>query len=160
MRSTSGMTLAGILVILSAAILLLALLIPLRSFSERHERLLECRGRLQALHRAQADDRAATASPPLGAAYWARLAAPPLSLVDAATLRCPLHSLERPCDYRGPARPPAGLPAAAALGSDDSINHDVHGRMGGNVLRKSGDVVTAPADGDLWRTTVQRETRF
>lgn len=160
MRATSGLTLAGILVLISLAALLLGLLLPLRAYSRRHETLLLCRAHLQALHRAQADPRAAADAPPLGAAYWARLAQPPLSLVDSATLRCPLFDSERPCDYRGPARPPAALPPHAAIGSDDTINHDPHGHAGGNVLRKSGDVVTVPADGTFWQTTVRDETRF
>ena len=160
MRATSGLTLAGILVLVSLAALLLGLLLPLGAYSGRHDGLMRCRGHLQALHRAQGDPKAATDAPPLGAAYWMRLASPPLSLVEPAALRCPLFDADRPCDYRGPARPPGALPPQAAIGSDDPINHDAHGRMGGNVLRKSGDVVTAPADGDFWQTTVRDETRF
>ena len=160
MRGTSGLTLAGILVLLTLAALLVGLLLPLRAYSERHDQLMICRAHLQALHRAQADPRAATDAPPLGAVYWLRLAAPPLSLVDSAVLRCPLATSERPCDYRGPARAPASLEPRDAIGSDDTLNHDPHGRMGGNVLRKSGEVLTAPADGDFWQTTVRQETRF
>ena len=158
MRGTSGLTLAGILVLVAVAALFLGMLLPLRTYSERHGQLLACRAHLQALHRAQADPKAATATPPLGSAYWTRLS--DLKLVDPSTLRCPLFEPERPCDYRGPARPPAALPPHAAIGSDDPLNHDAHGRMGGNVLRKSGAVLTAPADGDLWQSTVRDETRF
>lgn len=160
MRRTSGLTLAGVLVLVALAALLLSLLLPLRAYSGRHEQLLVCRAHLQALHRAQADPKAATEAPPLGAAYWMRLASPPLSLVDPGTLRCPLFDADRPCDYRGPVRTPAGLPPDGAVGSDDNVNHDLQGRQGGNVLRKSGDVVTVPADGTYWQTTVREETRF
>lgn len=160
MRRSSGLTLAGLLVLVSLAALLAGLLVPLRAYSGRHEKLQVCRAHLKGLHQAQADARAATDAPPLGAAFWMRLAAPPLSLVEPGTLRCPLLDADRPCDYRGPARAPGGLSPQAAIGSDDNVNHDPHGRMGGNVLRKSGDVVTVPADGDYWQTTVRDETRF
>jgi hypothetical protein len=149
-----GITLAEVLVGAVAVVLLLAILLPVWVRAARYDGLKACIGNLQALHRAQSG----LASPeahPLGSAYWTRLldAKPPL--VAPSALLCPLAApvAGRICEYRGPARPVGPLDAAAVIGCDDEHNHGEHGQKGGNILRKSGVVVTD--QGGVWRDALQ-----
>ncbi len=163
MKDARGVTLVEILVAAMAAITLLALLIPAYQRSGRHARVVECRGHLQALFKASL-----TAPPgpaPLGSPYWMRLSKTVPPLVEAATLRCPLameEGVSGDCDYLGPAKDPAGLAATEPIGCDAADNHGRHGREGGNVLWKSGEVrplhpLEPGAMADPWREAWQQK---
>jgi hypothetical protein len=140
----SGLTLAEVFVGAMALIVVLAVLIPVGVRSSRLDALKRCVGNLQTLHRAMSAD-PASASAPLGSAHWTRLP------VDPSVHRCPLAEPVpgRTCDYLGPARPTASLGPDSVIGCDDPDNHGEHGREGGNVLRKSGEVLTD--NGPVWR---------
>ncbi len=64
-------------------------------------------------------------------------------------LRCPVKGGGSEIDYRGPARP------LRQIGSDEPVCADRRGNhgpgMGGNVLLKSGEVLTAAENDDIWR---------
>jgi hypothetical protein len=137
-----GITLAGILVIVAALILLAAVLVPLSVRARRHTRITECMDRLRGLHRAQADPRAQGLPLRIGSTHWTRLADLQPPLLDAAALRCPLAQPreESRTDYLGPVRDPGPLGADTPIGCDDQENHGEHGSKGGNVLQKSGAV--------------------
>jgi hypothetical protein len=158
MRQDRGITLIEVAVAAMLVLTAAAVLIPTFLRSRRHERLVECRTHLETLYKAQL---APGERPLLGTAYWTRLvqASPPA--VDAAALRCPLASDEAqlPCDYLGPRQDPSKLTPEDPLGCDASDNHGPHGREGGNVLMKSGEVRTLhprePGTPDPWRDAYQ-----
>lgn len=155
-RMRRGLALIEWMLLAVAALMLLALLIPVYARSGRHAQLAACQGRLKDLHRAQA------AAPPApdarGFAYWTRLTKAQPPLVAAGTLRCPFvpEAIQRDCDYFGPKSDAAGLDPSAPLACDIPENHEPRGRMGGNVLYKSGEVrALHPREGgdveDPWR---------
>jgi hypothetical protein len=149
-----GITLPEVLVGVMAVVLLAAILLPMLARSRRYDHLVRCAGNLKALHAAQSDPKAAWTGPqPLGSAYWTRLA--DAGVVGRDTLLCPLAepAAGRTCDYRGPAREVGPLNDNASIGCDDEENHGPHGRVGGNVLLKSGAVRTD--DGQVWRDALQ-----
>jgi hypothetical protein len=131
---TAGVTLLGIVV---------ALVIPAITRSSRFQKVLECRGHLRDMHQAQAK-LPAPGPKELGGAYWTRLASANPPLVSADKLRCPLYSAATSsgCDYLGPAEDPAKIGEKDPIGADAAHNHSDDGKEGGNVLLKSGEVVT------------------
>ena len=77
-----------------------------------------------------------------GSAFWLKLTRTTPSLVDPSEMEiflCPVHdkSTIGACDYLGPSRPVKTLPGGDPVGADRKGNH----REGGNILRKSGDVL-------------------
>lgn len=151
-----GFTLAEALVLVLSALLLAAVLLPLRGRAARLERVLSCRDRLRTLHQAQEGLPAGAAR---GQAFWTRLAETSPPRISREALRCPL--VEDPqapeCHYLGPSGDPAALEPQAPLGCDDPENHGPQGRRGGNILLKSGEIHTD--DGILWRQALGRCAR-
>lgn len=142
-RRESGVTLVEVAAAVTLVGILLALLIPAWMRGRRFEKVLACEGHFHALYTAQA--KAPAAGPTeLGSQYWVRLtkSAPPL--VESDSLRCPLADpLESPaCQYLGPAINPAQASPKEPIGCDLEHNHSEDGKEGGNVLMKSGEVVT------------------
>jgi hypothetical protein len=115
---------------------LLALAVPTWAKSRRHDEVERCRGNLRSMHAAAVG--APKDPKALGFAYWTRLNLP------AGTLRCPMvpEGITRPCDYLGPKTDAAGLDPKDPLGCDIPENHGEHGKMGGNVLYKNGEIRT------------------
>lgn len=148
-----GLTLVEVLVLVLALLIVVVLVLPAIGQVSRRDKVARCIGNLQALHRAQA-----SAEPPgarLGFDYWLRLrnATPPL--IGPEALRCPL--VDRPdapeCQYQGPRGDPAALQGVHPIGCDLEVNHSPDMKQGGNVLLKSGEVVTEKGDGGLWADT-------
>ena len=146
-----GLTLVEILVVVMALLIVAVLVLPAIAQGSRRDKVARCIGNLQTLHRAQA-----SAEPPgarLGFEYWLRLrnATPPL--IGPEALRCPL--LDRPdapeCHYMGPRGDPAALKGVDPIGCDLEVSHSPNMKQGGNVLLKSGEVVTDKGDGGLWQ---------
>lgn len=132
----AGVTLVEWTVVIVALGVVFSLLVPAFARASRQGKVVSCRANLQELYRTQAAlPKGAPA--PLGKAFWTRLDAKPF-------LRCPLAAGSAPtgCDYLGPASDPAGLGEKEPLGCDDMENHGPQGREGGNVLLKSGEVMT------------------
>jgi prepilin-type N-terminal cleavage/methylation domain-containing protein len=138
MRSRRGFTLVELLTAIMIAVLGLALLTPVFAAGTRRGRIEDCAARLKTLYQAAAS----TEGPaPAGQAYWTRLAP---SKVAPETLRCPLatgHPL-KDGDYLGPSDPGAKLKGDAPLGCDLPENHSLNGKQGGNILQRSGRVLT------------------
>ena len=88
-----------------------------------------------------------------GSAFWLKLSKTQPPLVDPATADvfiCPVKGDGSKCDYLGPGSPASSLPQDAIVGADKPGNH----RDGGNVVRKSGDVVEH-ADPDFRKLTAE-----
>ena len=134
MEIVAGITILGIVT---------SLLVPAFLHGSRHNKILACEAHLQTLHRAQA---AAPAAGPLdiGRAYWTRLTKSTPPLVTAEVLRCPfVEAPDAPaCQYFGPAGAVSKLDPKDPIGCDMELNHSEDGKQGGNVLLKSGEVVT------------------
>ncbi|HEX7899390.1 MAG TPA: hypothetical protein VF950_16610 [Planctomycetota bacterium] len=154
--SRRGVTLIEWILLVVAGITLLALAVPAWVQSRRHADLAGCQGHLKALH-------AASLSAPkdpkaLGIAYWTRLPVAP------DLLRCPMAADgKRACDYLGPRSDPSLAAPTDPIGCDIESNHDEKGKMGGNVLYKSGEVrALHPQDNvdlDPWREAARNKCR-
>ena len=142
-RRDAGITIVEVAAAITIVGIIVALLVPAWMRSARFEKVLACQGNLRALHHA-----ASQAPPPgadeLGRAYWVRLTKTSPPLVAAETLRCPLvHHPDAPaCQYFGPPSDPAKLDAKDPVGCDFPLSHSEDGGQGGNILLKSGEVVT------------------
>ena len=138
-----GVTIVEVTAAITIVGIVISLLIPACSRSARFDKVLACQGNLKSLHQAQRK-----AAPPgpdeFGSAYWVRLTKTSPPLVAASALRCPLQGApESPaCHYLGPSKDPAGADAKDPIGCDLPHNHSADEKQGGNVLMKSGEVVT------------------
>lgn len=143
MRRDAGITIVEVAAAVTLVGIVVALLVPAWSRSNRFDQVLACQQNLHTLHKAQLS---APAPGPdqLGGAYWVRLTKTSPPLVDASRLRCPLvHAADAPaCQYLGPSRDPAGADAKDPIGSDLQLSHSPDEKQGGNVLLKSGAVVS------------------
>jgi hypothetical protein len=142
-RRDAGITIVEVAAAVTLVGIVLALLLPAWVRSARFEKVLACQENLRALHHASSTAPAPGADH-LGSAYWVRLTKTSPPLVSEKTLRCPLvQQPEAPeCQYLGPASDPAKSEAKEPIGCDATHNHSEDGGQGGNVLLKSGEVVT------------------
>lgn len=154
-KGEGGITLVEISAAVTIVVILLALLIPVQARAARYEKLKLCQDHLRALYQAQA------AAPPtkdqeLGRAYWVRLVKLNPPLTSPENLQCPL--VEGPdtpfCQYLGPSEDIKKLQAKDPIGCDMDENHSPDRRQGGNLLLKSGEVVTDHSG--LWATMIQQ----
>jgi hypothetical protein len=138
-----GITLVGVVAVITILAVVTSLLVPAMLRGSRHQKILACEAHLLALHRAQA------AAPPagpkeFGRVFWTRLTRTTPPLVAADVLRCPfVEAPDAPaCQYFGPGGDVAKLEAKEPIGCDLELSHSEDGKEGGNVLLKSGEVVT------------------
>lgn len=153
MRRQAGITLVEIMAAVTLLAIAIALLLPVQARAARYEKLMECQDHLRALH--QADRKATpTKDQEIGRAYWVRLVKSTPPLVAPELLRCPF--VEEPdapfCQYLGPGGDVSKLDAKDPIGSDIDSNHSADRRQGGNLLLKSGEVVTDHTS--LWAGTI------
>jgi len=135
------------LVEISAAVVIVAIVVsiltPVLVRAGRLERLQACQGHLHAMYEAQAKAPPAPTQE-VGRAYWVRLTQTKPPLIDPSILKCPF--VEGPdvpfCQYYGPAGDISKVDPKDPIGSDMVSNHSEDGKQGGNVLLKSGSVVT------------------
>jgi hypothetical protein len=141
MRRDAGITIVEVTAAVTIVGIVIAILIPAWNHSARYDQVLACQANLKSLYQAS---QKAPSSDELGGAYWVRLTKTSPPLVDASTLRCPFVTAANapPCHYLGPAQHPDKLDAKDPLGSDFERNHSDDVKQGGNVLLKSGEVVT------------------
>jgi hypothetical protein len=142
-RGEGGITIVEVAAAVTLAGIVIALLVPALSRGARFQRVLECEAHLHTMYDAQSK-----APPPgpkdTGSAFWIRLTETTPPLLSKETLRCPLaDSSERAASsYLGPCEDFAKAGAKEPIGCDLENNHSDDGREGGNVLLKSGEVVT------------------
>lgn len=142
----------GILLVLAAAISL-----PAFARASRHGKLEGCLANLRTLHGASEafyKDHKDLHAKARGRAYWTALAEATPRRVAPSVLQCPLATVASPppSQYLGPAMDATTMGPDHVLGCDDGGNHSPNGTQGGNILRKSGEIVTD--DGLLWRESV------
>ena len=126
----------------------------------KRERVAACADNLRALLRAEMVNlsmtgrRGALPDHPLGTPFWeqVRKTVPGLD----AHLACPARRgpISGGIDYWGPSEKLSRLQGNGPVGCDAPGNH---GRGGGNVLLKSGDVVES--DGELWERCMKGACR-
>jgi hypothetical protein len=142
-RRDAGITLVEVAAGITLVGIVVALLVPVLSHSARFQRVQECESHLHAMYAA-----ASKAPPPgpkeIGSAYWTRLTETTPPLLSKETLRCPLVDTADAAasHYLGPCEDPAKAGAKEPIGCDAEHNHSDDGKEGGNVLLKSGEVVT------------------
>ncbi len=132
---------------------LAALLLPAIARSVQSSKIAQCRSNLVQLNTAMAQYRVQFGKDPAatGGAYWLTLRDTNPPLVDPVLLQCPLEGNPGAgTDYRGPAEDPALYGEGDPLGADMEGNHSRRGRSGGNVLRKSGDIMHVEPTDPLW----------
>jgi hypothetical protein len=100
----------------------------------------------------------------LGRAFWQRLLHTQPPLIDVAeldVLKCPVSpsDVQDDCQYLGPVSSANQLSSGDPLGCDDYENHgpDPPGSAGGNILRKSGDVLED--NGPLWEACAKTQLK-
>jgi hypothetical protein len=164
MKRDGGITLIGWILMIAVALTLMALAVPAYVRAGRHDALVGCRGHLKSMFEASMSPTLAKEPPALGSAYWTRLAAAQPPLVSPETPRCPMvpPEIRRPTDYLGPVKDPATLDGAEPIGCDMEENHGEHGKMGGTVLYKSGEIRTlhpreTGAPQDPWREALRNK---
>jgi type II secretory pathway pseudopilin PulG len=142
-RRDAGITLVEISAAVVVVAIILAILLPVMARAGRLERLQACQGHLHAMFEAQAK------APPepiqaSGRAYWGRLTQTQPPLLDPSVLKCPfVDAADAPyCQYYGPAGDITNYDPKDPIGCDIETNHSDDGSQGGNVLLKSGSVVT------------------
>lgn len=153
-RREAGITLVEILAALTVIGIVLALIIPIQARASRYQRLKECQDHLHTLYQAQSTA-PPTKTQEIGRAFWVRLTQLTPPLVTPNVLKCPF--VEDPqgpfCQYLGPSGDIGKLDAKDPMGCDMDQNHSEDRRQGGNLLLKSGEVVTDHSN--LWATTIQ-----
>lgn len=149
----AGFTLVELLAAGMAVLVAVCLFVPVLTAGSRSARIEDCASRLKTLHQAAAS---LPGEAPAGRAYWTRLVP---GKVEAGKLRCPLadeHPLED-SDYLGPAKTEGKFDGEHPLGCDVSTNHSPDGKQGGNVLLRSGRVVTDHTL--LWRSAIHGDCK-
>lgn len=147
--SKRGFTLVELLVVVVVLAVIASLIIPPIARSFRHDKVRACADNFRKLHVAQ--QTYISLHPgvphPLGMAYWVALTRTSPPLIEPSQreiLTCPV--LGDPdagdCQYLGPAADAGSLGPTDPLGCDLVLNHSETGAEGGNVLLKSGAVVT------------------
>jgi hypothetical protein len=153
-RRETGVTLVEITAAVTILAIILALLIPVLVKAGRYDTLKKCQDHLHTLYEAQSKA-PPTKTQEIGRAYWVRLTQTNPPLVTPDVLKCPF--VEDPsgpfCQYYGPSGDIVKLAPQDPIGSDMDQNHSEDRRQGGNLLLKSGEVVTDHTS--LWATTIQ-----
>lgn len=142
-RRDAGITLVEISAAVVVVAIVVSLLTPILVRAGRLEKLQACQGHLHAMFEAQAKA-PATNVQEVGRAYWVRLTQTQPPLIDPSILKCPfVEDPDAPyCQYYGPSGDVSKVDPNDPIGSDLVTNHSDDGKQGGNVLLKSGSVVT------------------
>jgi hypothetical protein len=153
-RRQAGVTLVEVAAGVTILGIVIALVVPAMARSSRFKKILVCQGHLRTLY--EANLRGPMPGPKeYGRAYWSRLTLTTPPLVTPDVLRCPFVEAPEapPCQYFGPAGDVTKLEAKDPLGCDMEISHSEDGKEGGNVLLKSGEVVTDHTG--IWLTAIR-----
>lgn len=154
-RRDAGITLVEVAAAVTLLGIVVALLVPSIARSSRFQKVLACEANLHTLHSAQAKDYK-MGMKERGQEYWTRLTTQTPRQVSPDALRCPLvtDAAAPPCHYLGPVADPSKLEDKDPIGCDLEHNHSDDGKEGGNVLLKSGEVVTDRTG--LWNSAARQ----
>ena len=155
-----GWSLAELLALIVMVLVLAALLLPAVSCASREDRMLDCVNNLSQMWKMQHTymskfgGRMKAMPVETCGAFWLKLQTTSPPLVDPTQsdlFACPLEGNSNSAgstDYRGPSSNVNTFMDGDPVGSDRQGNHGTN--QGGNVLRKSGDIVTVPNTDALW----------
>jgi hypothetical protein len=153
-RRDAGITIVEILAAITIIIILISILVTIAIRAGRYQKIMECQGHLHTMFEAQAK------APPskvqeYGRGYWVRLTQTTPPALTPDVLKCPFVEVEGApfCQYFGPGGDIVKLEAKDPIGCDMELSHSENGKQGGNLLLKSGEVVTDHTS--LWASTLQ-----
>ena len=141
---------------------LAALLLPAIARATRNAKATACVNNLAQLwkmehgYRVQFGGTAKAMPHETGGAFWIKLTQTNPPLIDSSLkdiFQCPMKGTPNAAgttDYRGPASRVETMSDGDAVGADRIGNHGA--LEGGNVLRKSGDILTVSDSDPLWRS--------
>lgn len=154
-RRDAGITIVEILAAITILVILIAILVPIATRAGRYETLMKCQGNLRIMYEAQAKA-PPSKSQEYGRAYWVVLTQTTPPALSPDVLKCPFNAgVEGApfCQYFGPGGEVSKLQGKDPIGCDMELSHSENGKQGGNLLLKSGEVVTDHTS--LWATTLQ-----
>jgi len=153
-RRDAGITLVEVAAGITVLGVVVALVIPAMVHSARFKKVLVCNEQLHQMYLSRSKLPASTPQE-LGSAYWKRLTETNPPLLTTGAMHCPLvDSPNAPgITYLGPSDDLAKYDAKDPIGSDWVSNHSENGREGGNILLKSGEVITDRSG--IWSNAVR-----